>query len=196
MLEFALKKGDFMLEKIIFGIGAGFALGCDAFAVGMALGTCNPDKRGRIRVWVSFGLFQFFMPIIGWFVGKSIYEIIKNYDHWLACGLMAIIATNMLIESLKNECENDEVCRKDQTKGLALLGLSVATSIDALGVGFGMGIAKMEPFLISVIIGIMASLMTYTGLKLGKKLSCHFGKRVETAGAIVLYIIAWRLSYI
>lgn len=185
-----------MLEKTIFGIGAGFALGCDAFAVGMALGTCNPDKKGRIRVWFSFGLFQFIMPILGWFIGKSVYEVVKNYDHWLACGLMAIIATNMLIESLKTECDAGEVCRKDQTKGLALLGLSIATSIDALGVGFGMGISKMDPFFISVIIGIMASLMTYTGLKLGKKMSCRFGKRVETVGAIILYIIAWRLFYI
>ncbi|MDD3995974.1 MAG: manganese efflux pump, partial [Bacilli bacterium] len=100
------------------------------------------------------------------------------------------------IESLKNECETGNTCRKDQTKGLALLGLSIATSIDALGVGFGMGISKMEPFFISVIIGIMASLMTYTGLKLGKKMSCRFGKRVETVGAIILYIIAWRLFYI
>jgi putative Mn2+ efflux pump MntP len=185
-----------MLEKTIFGLSAGFALGCDAFAVGVAIGTRDPNKAGRFRLWFHFGLFQFIMPILGWGIGSSIYELIKGYTNWAASGLMLLIASNMLYESLKADCDENSYCRKDPTKGISLIMLSIATSMDALGVGFGMGVTRMEPLYISVLIGILAAIMTSLGLKLGRKISCSLGKRVETLGAIILYIIAWRLFYL
>ncbi len=170
-----------------------FALGCDALAVGMAIGTKDPCRRACFRLWFHFGLFQFLMPIIGWNLGKSIVEYIKDYDHWIAFGLMFFIASKMMKESLENEEKSDEKEKSDPTRGWSLVGLSIATSVDALGVGFGMGIARMELIKPAIIIGITAGIMTYTGIILGKKLSARFGKRIETLGAIVLYIIAFKL---
>ncbi|MDN5279398.1 MAG: manganese efflux pump family protein [Clostridiales bacterium] len=181
------------LQEILFSLGIAFALGCDAFAVGLAVGTRNPCKRASFRLWFHFGLFQFLMPIIGWNVGNSIVEKIKDYDHWIAFGLMFLIASKMLKESLETEENPDEDKTKDPTRGLSLIGLSIATSIDALGVGFGMGIAQMTLIKPAVIIGVTAAIMTYTGICLGKNLSTRFGKRVETVGAIILYIIAFKL---
>ncbi|PKL51285.1 MAG: hypothetical protein CVV42_00100 [Candidatus Riflebacteria bacterium HGW-Riflebacteria-2] len=180
------------LSDLCFSLGVAFALGCDAFAVGLAVGTRNPCRRACFRLWFHFGLFQFLMPIIGWVIGSSIYEHIKDFDHWLAFGLMFAIATRMLYESLqKEECTEEQ--RADPTRGLSLVALSVATSIDALGVGFSMGIARMELLKPAIIIGITAAIMTFVGLRLGRRLSYAYGKKVETAGAVILYLIACKL---
>lgn len=186
------------LSDIIFSLGIAFALGCDAFAVGMAVGTRNPCRRACFRLWFHFGLFQFLMPLIGWSLGNSVFEYIKDIDHWIAFGLMFIIATKMFKESLEVSKDAEEISCKnaDPTCGWSLMGLSVATSIDALGVGFGMGIARMTLLQPAIIIGITAAIMTYTGICFGRKLSARFGKRIETAGALILYIIAFRLLYI
>ncbi len=182
-------------NDFIFSIGVAFALGCDAFAVGLAVGTKNPCRRACFRLWFHFGLFQFLMPIIGWQVGQSIYQYVKDIDHWIAFVLMFFIASKMFRESLSNE-EDQENTAGDPTRGWSLMGLSIATSIDALGVGFGMGIAQMTLIKPAIIIGIVAAIMTYLGIALGRRLSTSFGKRVETVGAIILYIIAFKLLYI
>lgn len=111
---------------------------------------------------------------------------------------MFVIASKMFKESLESHKENEEgiCCQGDPTRGWSLIGLSIATSIDALGVGFGMGIAKMTLLQPAIIIGITASIMTYTGISLGRKLSSAFGKRIETLGALILYVIAFKLLYI
>jgi len=182
------------LNDFIFSLSIAFALGCDAFAVGMAVGTRGPCRRACFRLWFHFGLFQFLMPVIGWLVGSSIYEYIKEIDHWIAFALMFIIAARMLKESLSDEeDENTDSNRPDPTRGWSLVGLSVATSIDALGVGFGMGIARMALFKPAVVIGVTAAIMTYTGIAMGRRLSVTFGKRVETFGALVLFAIAFKL---
>jgi putative Mn2+ efflux pump MntP len=181
------------VNEFLFSLGVAFALGCDAFAVGMAVGTRNLCTRASFRLWFHFGLFQFLMPVIGWIVGNSVYETIKDYDHWIAFALMFLIASKMLNESFNEEDENESDSKKDPTRGMMLIGLSIATSIDALGVGFGMGIARMNLLKPAIIIGITASIMTYTGIALGRKLSVKFGKRVETIGALILYVIAFKL---
>ncbi len=178
-------------NEFLTSLSIAFALGCDAFAVGMAVGTSNPCARACFRLWFHFGLFQFLMPIIGWATGKTLFIYIKSYGHWLAFAMLFLIATKMLRESLQQE-ENDELKKTDPTRGWSLAGLSVATSIDALGVGFSMGMSQMNLWTPAVIIGITAAIMTYSGITLGRKMSGAIGKRVETFGAIVLYAISFK----
>jgi putative Mn2+ efflux pump MntP len=180
------------ISEFLFSLGAAFALGCDAFAVGMAVGTRSPCSRACFRLWFHFGLFQFLMPIIGWYSGKTIIVYFADYDHWIAFGLVFVIASKMLFESLKKDEDAIET-KADPTRGLSLVGLSLATSMDALGLGLGMGVTGMNLFFPAVIIGVVASIMTWTGLKLGKNLSARFGKKVETFGALILYLIAFKL---
>ncbi|MFC1746457.1 manganese efflux pump MntP family protein [Candidatus Riflebacteria bacterium] len=176
---------DFLLV-----LGIAFALGCDAFSVGLAIGTKNPDLKARFRLWFHFGLFQFFMPIIGWYLGQTLVQYIQKYDHWIAFFLMFFIASNMLKESFEEEKEKD---KSEPTRGWSLVMLSLATSMDALGVGFGMGITDQALIMPAICIGIVAGIMTYVGIKLGQILSIRFGKQVERCGAIILYIIAFKL---
>lgn len=185
-------------------LGISFALGCDAFAVGLAVGTRMPERRARFRLWFHFGLFQFLMTMGGWLAGRKIIPYIEAWDHWIAFGLLAFIAARMLRESFqKEEAEADEdgggpesaaqARRKDLTRGWSLVALSLATSFDALGVGFSLSMTAGTLLWESVCIGIVAAVMTWTGLRLGRVLSVQFGKRVETVGAIILFIIAFKL---
>ncbi len=183
-------------------LGISFALGCDAFAVGLAVGTRMPERRARFRLWFHFGLFQFLMTMGGWLVGREIIPLVKDWDHWIAFGLLAFIAARMLRESFQMEEDEDgnsedgagtQPARKDLTRGWSLVALSFATSFDALGVGFSLSMTARSLFWESVCIGFAAAAMTWTGLRLGRVLSIRFGKRVETVGAIILFIIAFKL---
>ena len=186
--------------EIAVYIGLGLALGFDTFAVGLAVGTTmqmeatgrEAPHRSTFRLCFHFGLFQFFMPLIGWTVGKSILPLVQDYDHWIASGLLAFIASRMLLESLESGDEDDSV-GLNPTRGWKLIALSFATSFDALGVGFSMGISGIAPLLPAIVIGIVAALMTFGGVRLGRRASAVMGKRAGIAGAILLFLIAWKL---
>lgn len=165
-----------------------FALGIDAFAVSFGAGAFFglPNKRQIFRLSFHFGLFQFFMPIIGWIAGKTIVNIISDYDHWLAFIILTLIGSKMIWDTLNSK---DNVIDKDISKGLSLVALSFATSIDALAVGFSMGLLNSKIFIPSIIIGIVASIMSIIGIKLGGVLSFKLGNKIAIIGGIVLILI-------
>ena len=121
------------------------ALGVDAFSVAIGIGASNNKKSWMpvLRLSLSFGFFQSAMPVAGWFAGVTVVDIIADYDHWSAFGLLAFIGGKMIWEGCEEESEME---KDDQTRGWPLLMLSIATSIDALAVGFLHGIpAEQEP---------------------------------------------------
>ena len=164
------------------------ALGIDAFAVSFSAGAFFGKSTGRqkFRLSFHFGLFQFFMPIIGWAAGKSIVDYISVYDHWIAFAILLLIGGKMIYDSLTG---GEELIDKDISKGLTLISLSLATSIDALAVGFSLGIIDGFIFIPSLIIGIVAATMSLIGIKLGEKMSELFGNKIAIFGGIVLIAI-------
>lgn len=158
-------------------------LGIDAASVAMAIGACGCSFKQGCRLSFFFGLFQFIMPIIGWFLGKTVVSFVQSIDHWIAFGLLFIIGVKMLYEAFRHD-ENAIEC--DRTTGWSVIALSIATSIDALGAGLGMGILNTSMLYPSTIIGITAAIMTFVGVKLGGILSVVVGKRMEAIGGIVL----------
>ena len=167
-------------------------LGVDAFSVAIGIGAANDKKSWApvLRLAVAFGLFQFVMPIIGWLAGLTVVEIIASFDHWIAFALLALVGGKMIWEGF--EKENDEE-KADQTRGWPLLMLSIATSIDALAVGFSFSILKMPVVFPAIIIGIVCFFMTVTGMIFGKVLARIFGKKVEIFGGIVLIAIGIKI---
>jgi putative Mn2+ efflux pump MntP len=159
-------------------------LGIDAASVAMAIGACGCTFKQGCRLSFFFGLFQFIMPIIGWFLGKNVVSLVKSFDHWVAFGLLFIIGVKMLYEAFKHE--EEDATQSDRTKGWSVIALSIATSIDALGAGVGMGILNTSMLYPSAIIGITAAAMTFIGVKLGNVLSNVAGKRMEAVGGVVL----------
>jgi len=167
------------------------ALSMDAFAVAIAAGIAlkRASFRQTFRLAWHFGLFQALMPVTGWLCGSAVSGLVVAYDHWIAFALLAVIGGNMIREALTDEEKRRE---KDATRGWSLLMLSVATSIDALAVGFSMSLLKTPIVLPAVIIGLVTAGFTATGLHLGRLLAS--GKRLsryaEALGGLVLWAIA------
>ncbi|HOI72739.1 MAG TPA: manganese efflux pump MntP family protein [Syntrophales bacterium] len=171
------------LSILIIAVG----LGMDAFSVAIGIGAV----RGRVspgpvlRLSVSFGVFQFFMPILGWLAGRTVVERISAYDHWVAFGLLLFVGVRMIHESFAGE-GRDRTDREDPTRGWTLLMLSVATSIDALAVGMTLALLKTPILYPSAVIGVVAFAMTMAGMLAGRRLASLFGRKVELLGGLIL----------
>ena len=168
------------------------ALGADAFSVAVGVGASRTDWAARGRMAAAFGLFQFAMPVIGWNVGRVALRYIQAYDHWIAFGVLVTISLHMLWESFGPEREESER-RADPTRGMLLLGLAVATSIDALAVGFTMGGLDARRWVYAGIIGVVAALMTLAGMIIGHRGSRHLGEWTERAGAVLMLAVAVKM---
>lgn len=167
------------------------ALGCDAFAVGLAVGTRCSHPRQIFRLSFHFGFFQFVMPLFGWFLGIQVLSWIERWGPWIAFGLLIAIGVKMAHEGVNPQKEKAEC--PDPTKGWSLVLLSFATSIDALGIGFGLGVLGQGLFFVAVCIGFTAAAMTLVAMKLGNKLSERFAHRMEIVGGFILVVIGFKL---
>jgi manganese efflux pump family protein len=169
------------------------ALGCDAFAVGLGVGTRFCSPRQVFRLSFHFGLFQFLMPLLGCFIGQNLVGLAREWAPWLAFGLLFLIGGRMTYESLRpQESKKIEECA-DPTRGFSLVVLSLATSMDALGVGFGLGMLGQGLLFSATVIGFVACTMTWAAMRVGNQLSATFGRRMETAGGVILIAIAFKL---
>jgi putative Mn2+ efflux pump MntP len=168
----------------LFGIA--LALAMDAFAVALATGMNLAALTGRhlFRLGFHFGLFQALMPIIGWLAGRTVQQYIAAWDHWIAFGLLAFVGGHMLWEA-RSEA-HEEKRTNDPTRGLSLIMLSVATSIDALAVGFSLSVLGVSIWTPALVIGLVAGVLTVIGMLLGRRAGDQWGPRVEIAGGLVL----------
>jgi manganese efflux pump family protein len=169
----------------------------DAFAVAIAAGIVLGTVSGRqtFRLAFHFGLFQFLMPVAGYLAGMSVEGYIKGYDPWLAFVLLGYIGGKMVYEGCRGGGEEGNG-GKDPTKGMSLVVLSVATSIDALAVGVGLGVLHQEGIVYpGIVIGVVACTFTAAGLHLGKRLGNVFGKRMEVVGGLVLLAIGVKILF-
>jgi len=170
------------------------ALAMDAFAVSVGV---SVSQRGLFKVQIlrmalSFGFFQFIMPVLGWLAGQTILDIIKAVDHWVAFGLLLLIGSKMIYESFRGQ-DKENKSSGDQTRGFVLLLLSVATSIDALAVGLSFAALGKTVFYPSVVFGVVAFLMTVVGAKIGPFFGRSVGRRAELLGGIVLIFIGAKI---
>ncbi len=174
--------------NIYYTLIISFALALDAFSVAVATGSFFGKTTGRqkFRLSFHFGLFQFLMPVVGWYAGLSIVRFIENYDHWTAFVILAFVGGRMIKQGM---AKDDEEVTGDITKGFSLLSLSIATSIDALAVGFSLCIVESNIYYPALIIGLVAAGMTLLGIQFGEKLSARFGKKATIAGGIMLILI-------
>lgn len=174
------------------------ALAMDAFSVAIASGASmkSVSLRQTFRLAWHFGLFQALMPVIGWMAGKSIVRYVSEFDHWVAFILLLFVGLNMIRNSF-SEGEDEEAGRKDPTKGGTLIILSVATSIDALAVGFSISMAGVDIMMPAAVIGVVALVFTAGGLHLGRKIGQipKLGAFSEVFGGLALIGIGIRILY-
>ena len=162
-------------------------LGLDAFSVALSVGHTGTGPRSTFRLSFHFGLFQFLMPVIGWTLGSGLASWLTRIDHWVAFGILALIGLNMLRGAFAGE---DRPVDRDQSRGWMLVGLSLAVSIDALGVGVGMGLLGMKLLRSAMIIGVTGGLMTLVGIQLSRRIAAKIGRRAEAVGGVALVLLA------
>ena len=167
------------------------ALAMDAFAVSIASGVSlrTVSARQTFRLAWHFGLFQAMMPILGWSAGFTVRNRIEAYDHWVAFALLAFVAQGMLRSAFKGEPAGPDT--KDPTKGMTMVMLSVATSIDALAVGLSLSMINVSIWTPALIIGLVAGVFTTAGMHLGKVIGsmAQLSRWAEMTGGVVLLAI-------
>jgi putative Mn2+ efflux pump MntP len=172
-----------------------FGLAMDCFAVSLGIGAspspCTP--RSIFRLSFHFGLFQAGMTLLGWLLGSTVVNMIAGFDHWIAMLLLAWVGGRMVLEGFSRHEEKPVEECSDPTRGSSLIMLSVATSIDALGVGLSLALLKLNVIVASLLIGAVSLAMSVIGLLGGSRLSRRFGKSVEVLGGLVLIAIGLRI---
>lgn len=185
----------FFFNSLLIGIG----LAMDAFSVSLANGLNEPDMSSRKILGVSgvFGIFQGLMPLIGWFCVHSIasaFSVFEKFIPWIALGLLGYIGGKMLHEGIKEyKCrsEGGTECPMPKKLGLSvLLVQGVATSIDALSVGFTISdYNTMQAIVCALLIALVTFVICFAGVILGKKFGTALaGKSAIFGGAILIFI--------
>jgi putative Mn2+ efflux pump MntP len=167
-------------------------LSIDSFAVSVCSGLNLPNIRfiQAAKIAIFLALFQAGMPLIGWLVGNSMKSLIEPVDHWIAFGLLSLIGGKMIIESLISS-EAREI--KNPLKIRVILMLSLATSIDALAVGFSFATLLDQIVIAVIIIGAVTFIASMLGILLGKKTGPKFNRYSEIAGGLILIFIGTKI---
>ncbi|MBE6520142.1 MAG: manganese efflux pump [Thermoplasmata archaeon] len=170
-------------------IAVGLAM--DAFAVSLCKGLAlrKVTLRNMLIAGLWFGGFQALMPIIGFYLGVSFYDLISAYDHWVAFFLLFLIGANMVREGLFGE--EEEVDADMGVKTMVLL--AIATSIDALAIGISFAMTEDSIFLPALIIGLVTLVISMAGVKIGSLFGDRFGKKAEVLGGVILIVIGLKV---
>lgn len=178
----------FFLNSILLGLG----LAMDAFSVSLANGLNEPDMKDKKMCKIAgvFAFFQAVMPMIGWICVHTIiqyFNAFRNFIPWIALILLLFIGGKMLIDGIKPKSDETE---KQKTGTAYLLLQGIATSIDALSVGFA--IAEYA-FLMAIVCALIISVVTFAvcmaGLMIGKKFGTKFSGKAAMLGGMILIMI-------
>lgn len=177
-----------LLEIVPIALG----LAMDAAAVSLGCGASG-QARGPgagLRLAFHFGLFQFIMPIAGWLVGVRIERFVSSWDHWIAFGLLMFVGVRMIRAGLNPSLESRLT---DPSRGIRLIMLAVATSIDALAIGLSLAMLGVSIWYPSFVIGVVTFGSSMAAFRLGRILGAGLGKRMEIAGGTILVLIGLRI---
>jgi len=178
------------IEILLIAVG----LALDAFAVSLGSSSNGKvsDRRAAFRLYFHFGLFQALMPVIGWSIGISVSRIIVQLDHWIAFFLLLFVGLKMIIEAFK---EVDSKQDFNPSKGWTLIMLSLATSIDALVVGFSIALLNTEIVYPAILIGVVTAVLSLIGIKIGRAFGNKFGNKMEILGGVIIVVIGARILF-
>jgi putative Mn2+ efflux pump MntP len=173
----------------------------DALAVSVSSGISIRGLRPfhALRASFFFGLFQFVMPVTGWYLGQTFAAYIAAYDHWIAFGLLAFIGGKMLKEALElkkpevPDGAGSEKAGTDIRNLWTLFTLALATSIDALAIGLSFSILSRDIWGPAALIGGITFLVCLTGFEFGRRIGLVFGKWAQSVGGIVLIGIGLKI---
>ncbi len=171
---------------VITNVWLALGLAADAFAVSLSSGlTIKHMKINKaLKIALFFGGFQALMPLIGWLAGLTLRGSISSIDHWITFGILSFIGGKMIYEALQDDVEDNKKFNPLDT--YTLIGLAVATSLDALAVGFGFAVLKTSIAAPITTIGFITFFLSFAGVFIGHKFGAFCQKQVEILGGLVL----------
>ena len=177
-----------LLTILLIAIGLSF----DTFAVSISSGLIlkKIDFFNASKIAITLAIFQAAMPVLGWLAGSGIKRYAENFDHWIAFGILALLGGKMIFESFNSHPEKRSFNPLDIK---VMIGMAIATSIDALVVGFSFALLNYK-ILISVgIIGAVTYIVAMLGMLFGKKIGSRMGRRMEMLGGMMLILIGLKI---
>lgn len=171
----------------IFMLAIGVAM--DAFAVSICKGITIREKLNKKAAIVGswFGLFQGFMPFIGFFLMDRVDHYLSGIKEYVIFGLLTYIGISMIVEAFKNEEIDSSLSFKE------MLMLSLATSLDALSIGMTISLLEINIFLVISIIAVTTFLFCFFGVKIGNKFGEKYKNKAEFVGGIILIVIGVKI---
>ncbi|MDO4868797.1 MAG: manganese efflux pump MntP family protein [Bacillota bacterium] len=183
----------YFIKSVLLGVG----LAMDAFSVSIANGLNEPvmDKRRMYLIAGTFGFFQAFMPLLGWFCVHNLVNYFKTFETfvpWIALILLLYIGGKMLIESIvkirKGDADHPESAGRLTLAGLLVQG--IATSIDALSVGFAIAdYTLLMAVICALIIAVVTYIISMIGLHIGKRFGLKLADKAGILGGVILILI-------
>ncbi|MBO5879589.1 MAG: manganese efflux pump [Clostridia bacterium] len=179
---------SFFFTSILLGMG----LAMDAFSVSLANGLNEPKMKPYKMLGVAgiFAFFQFAMPMIGWVcvaTVANIFSVFEKFIPWIALALLGFIGGKMIYESISKKCGEEECCA---VGFFALIVQGIATSIDALSVGFTISdYSVWEALLACLLIGVLTYVICFVGIAIGKKAGTKLASKAGIFGGSILILI-------
>lgn len=170
------------------------SLSMDTFAVSITSGIAARQLKlpHALRAGIIFGTTQALMLLFGWLAGIGFKNFISTFDHWLAFVILTAIGVKMIYESVKIGQIEKEI---DATSLFPLLLLSIATSIDALAVGFTFTMINVAMLTPVAVVGLVTFLVSIAGIYIGNRFGHFFEKKVEAIGGIILIAIGVKILF-
>ena len=177
-----------LFSLILLGVG----LSIDSLAASITTGACSKNIKFKyiIKVASFMAVFQGVMPLIGWLIGSSFKNMIEDYDHWVAFILLLGIGGKLIYDGLSNSPNKSDINIKNN---MLLVGMSIATSIDAMIIGVGFGLIEINIWLAMLIIGITTFIFSIVGVFVGEKIGNKINNGIEIFGGLVLTAIGLKI---
>lgn len=177
---------------IVTDILLALSLAADAFMVSLAVGITHHKTLARwqgMAIALCFGGFQTLMPLVGWKLGMILYTYIEPVDHWIAFGLLVAIGLNMMRNALWGNTDHSNAGLTVRT----ILALGVATSIDALAVGFTLPTISVAPIFTIITIGVVTTGLCWLAFLGAARIPKIITNRAEILAGIILVALGCKI---
>jgi manganese efflux pump family protein len=166
-----------------------FALGMDAFSVGLGMGMFKLRLRQIFKIGITIGLFHVWMPLLGMIAGKFLSEQFGTIATYIGGALLLLLGLQMVWSSFKNEEESSVMA----PIGFGLIVFAFSVSLDSFSVGLTLGIYQAKTILVLLCFGIAATILTWSGLIIGRKVQNWLGKYSVALGGSILLAFGLKL---
>jgi manganese efflux pump family protein len=179
-----------VLGEVVTLILMAFALGMDAFSVGLGMGMFRLSLRQIVKIGIMIGIFHVWMPLVGMIAGRFLSEQFGAIASYLGGGLLILLGIQMIRSSFKEE---EESLIAPVGKGLLFFAFGV--SLDSFSAGLTLGIYGAKTILVLVCFGAVATFLTWVGLLLGRRVQGWLGNYSEALGGGILLAFGLKLLF-